>query len=306
MSHACPGLLFGIGVIEWCWRGYIPTPQEESGYCYGVATVVTNEKDCIFSGNTWIPAVASPLVSMKGVCETPSAVAIKALVTISTVILLGLLFYLYELHGKLLSIRRGDLMRIRAPKRFWQQGLGVEFLIEATVCFIHPPPGLSFDIFVEARGRTSVYNIESVLVSIMFLRCYLIWGYYREWLFGRYTTKNFASRMNDVPMDSKLAIKAILDDQPFSLIAFVVIISVVILAYLVRIAEAPVNVQHVYFWNQLWLIVVTLSATGYGDLYPITHLGRLVCCGAMGVGAFLLAVLTATVRATSLSGMCHA
>ena len=63
-----------------------------------------------------------------------------------------------------------------------------------------------------------------------------------------------------------------------------------------RLAEAPVNSQHVYFWNQLWLIVVTLTATGYGDLYPITHLGRLICCIAMVVGAFLLAVLTATVR----------
>jgi hypothetical protein len=59
-----------------------------------------------------------------------------------------------------------------------------------------------------------------------------------------------------------------------------------------------VNSQHVYFWNQLWLIVVTLTATGYGDLYPITHLGRLICCIAMVVGAFLLAVLTATVRHT--------
>jgi hypothetical protein len=106
--------------------------------------------------------------------------------------------------------------------------------MEAAICFVHPPPGLSFDIFVEARGRTSVYNVESVLVSIMFLRCYLIWTYYREWLFARYTTKNFASRMNDVPMDSKLAIKAILDDQPFNLIAFAVVIAVLILGYLIR------------------------------------------------------------------------
>ena len=99
MLLAILGLLFGIGIIEWCWRGYIPTPQEESGYCYGVETLVTTENECVFAGHTWIPAIENPINSMKGVCETPSALAIKAMGSFLTVVLLGLLFRMYQLHG---------------------------------------------------------------------------------------------------------------------------------------------------------------------------------------------------------------
>ena len=130
----------------------------------------------------------------------------------------------------------------------------------------------------------------------MFLRMYTLWRYYREWMFTRYTSKNFASRLSDVAMDSKLAIKAILADVPFETIGFLFSLMTITLAYLVRIAEAPANVEHsVYFWNQLWLIVVTATSTGYGDLYPETHMGRFVCIVAMIGGIVLTAVLITAV-----------
>jgi len=138
-------------------------------------------------------------------------------------------------------------------------------------------------------------DLQSFLVALMFVRMYTLWRYYREWMFMRYTSKNFASRLSDVEMDSKLAIKAILADVPFQTITFLFGFMTFTLAYLVRIAEAPANIDHVYFWNQLWLIVVTATSTGYGDLYPVTHLGRGVCILAMIIGILLTAVLITTV-----------
>ena len=129
----------------------------------------------------------------------------------------------------------------------------------------------------------------------MFMRLYTLWRYYREWMFMRYTSKNFASRLSDVAMDSKLALKAILADVPFQTITFVFGLMTFVLAYLVRIMEAPANREHVYYWNQLWLIVVTATSTGYGDMYPLTHLGRFVCILAMLGGILLTAVLITAV-----------
>ena len=136
---------------------------------------------------------------------------------------------------------------------------------------------------------------QSFLVAMMFVRMYTFWRYYREWMFMRYTSKNFASRLSDVAMDSKLAIKAILADMPFKTISFLFVLMTFTLAYLVRIAEAPANIEHVYFWNQLWLVVVTATSTGYGDLYPLTHFGRFICILAMMGGILLTALLISTV-----------
>ena len=83
--------------------------------------------------------------------------------------------------------------------------------------------------------------------------------------------------------------------MPFQTIALAFVLSILVLAYLVRIAEAPVNAQELYFWNELWLVVVTAASVGYGDIYPLTHLGRFLCFLAMVLGALLVAVLTVTI-----------
>ncbi|MGB1600704.1 MAG: ion channel [Promethearchaeia archaeon] len=37
-----------------------------------------------------------------------------------------------------------------------------------------------------------------------------------------------------------------------------------------------------YLWDQLWIVFVTVTTTGYGDFVAGTHIGRLACCGLMG------------------------
>jgi hypothetical protein len=139
--------------------------------------------------------------------------------------------------------------------------------------------------------------VESVLVSLMFLRLYTAWRFFREWLFARYASTHLASRLTDIAMDSRLAVKALLDDMPLRTLALALLLSAVVLAYLVRVAEAPVNARLLYYWNALWLVSVTMGSVGFGDIYPQTHLGRFLCLLAMAIGAALVAVLTVTVSA---------
>lgn len=291
MVLAMLGLMSGVAVNEYCWLGYIPTVEEQTGFCSDSAIV--SEVTCTSVGFAWNPGLRSPLDAEDGGrCFDSGGNGLKGISTALTVILLGAIFHMYECSAIELCMR--NHLEYRRPFEntpFWDMGLLPECIIECAVCIIHPAPGLEYFVTVEARGRVSVYNCESVLVTIMFLRLYTVWRHFREWLFARYTSKNFVSRMNDVPMDSKLAMKAILDDKPYQTIALFFFIAVFVLAYLVRIAESPVNLQHVYFWNQLWLIVVTVTSTGYGDLYPLSHLGRFVCFLAMMVGIVLTAIL---------------
>jgi len=69
-------------------------------------------------------------------------------------------------------------------------------------------------------------------------------------------------------------------------------------AYCLRVFEAPANPFHaVYFWNQLWLVVVTMSTVGYGDNVPATHLGRFTCVAVMLMGTVLVSLMTAAATA---------
>jgi len=55
------------------------------------------------------------------------------------------------------------------------------------------------------------------------------------------------------------------------------------------------------FGDALWWAITTVSTVGYGDLYPVTTLGRLVAASLMVVGVSLLGLVTATVASWFLA-----
>ena len=54
-----------------------------------------------------------------------------------------------------------------------------------------------------------------------------------------------------------------------------------------------------YVWNSFWLIVVTMSTVGFGDLYPLTHFGRFVIVIACFWGMFLVSQFIYTMETVS-------
>eukprot|EP00753_Platysulcus_tardus_P020121 PLAT777.1.p1 GENE.PLAT777.1~~PLAT777.1.p1 ORF type:complete len:492 (-),score=254.08 PLAT777.1:100-1575(-) len=74
---------------------------------------------------------------------------------------------------------------------------------------------------------------------------------------------------------------------------------VVVLSTLAYVLESPVNPKFANIPQALWWGVITLTTVGYGDIYPITPLGRLVA-GAFAIVGIGLFTLPASIIATGL------
>jgi len=50
----------------------------------------------------------------------------------------------------------------------------------------------------------------------------------------------------------------------------------------------------------MWVVILSMTTVGYGDLYPLSHLGRILTMAACLTGTIILSLLTITIM-TKLS-----
>jgi hypothetical protein len=95
-------------------------------------------------------------------------------------------------------------------------------------------------------------------------------------------------------LSDALALKMLFNSSPVYMVCGACLTLVLMSAYCIRVSESPVNKFHSeQFWNQLWLIICTITTVGYGDNVPSTHFGRFVCVVAMMLGTIIVSMMTA-------------
>jgi hypothetical protein len=194
--------------------------------------------------------------------------------------------------------RRARFKRARDAKR----ALIIELI---TTVMLHPIPGFRGRVGVRALNRVSPYEFEAMVVIFMFGRLWHMWRLVTARLFEldfERSTYLLGNKLEVLDMmrhwdhlNNGLALKMLIKKHPVGMLANGSFWLIVMAGYCLRIAESPVNAFHAdSFWNQLWLVVVTLTTTGYGDNVPATHFGRLICVCVMFLGTVLISLLTAT------------
>uniref|UniRef100_A0A674JNN9 Potassium calcium-activated channel subfamily N member 3 n=1 Tax=Terrapene triunguis TaxID=2587831 RepID=A0A674JNN9_9SAUR len=232
----------------------------------------------------------------RGVAESMFSLALKCLISLSTVILLGLIIAYHTREVQLFVIDNGaDDWRIAMT---YERILYIS--LEMLVCAIHPIPG-EYKFFWTARLAFSYTpsraeaDVDIILSIPMFLRLYLI---ARVMLLHSKLFTDASSRsigaLNKINFNTRFVMKTLMTICPGTVLLVFSISLWIIAAWTVRVCERYHDQQDVTsnFLSAMWLISITFLSIGYGDMVPHTYCGKGVCLltGIMGAGCTALVV----------------
>uniref|UniRef100_A0A147A6E9 Small conductance calcium-activated potassium channel protein 3 n=1 Tax=Fundulus heteroclitus TaxID=8078 RepID=A0A147A6E9_FUNHE len=224
------------------------------------------------------------------------SLALKCLISLSTVILLGLIIAYHAREVQLFVIDNGA--------DDWRIAMTMErvllIALELLVSAVHPVPG---DFKFQWRARLAFSYVPSqaeadldmVLSVPMFLRLYLI---ARVMLLHSKLFTDASSRsigaLNKVHFNTRFVMKTLMTICPGTVLLVFSISLWIIAAWTVRVCERYHDAQDVTsnFLGAMWLISITFLSIGYGDMVPHTYCGKGVCLltGIMGAGCTALVV----------------
>ncbi|XP_027031246.2 small conductance calcium-activated potassium channel protein 2 [Tachysurus fulvidraco] len=228
--------------------------------------------------------------------ESLYSLALKCLISLSTIILLGLIIIYHA--------REIQLFMVDNAADDWRIAMTYERIfficLEILVCAIHPIPGkYTFTwtarlAFYYTPSKTDA-DVDIILSIPMFLRLYLI---ARVMLLHSKLFTDASSRsigaLNKINFNTRFVMKTLMTICPGTVLLVFTISLWIIAAWTVRACERYHDNQDVTsnFLGAMWLISITFLTIGYGDMVPNTYCGKGVCLltGIMGAGCTALVV----------------
>ncbi|XP_078054863.1 small conductance calcium-activated potassium channel protein 2-like [Mustelus asterias] len=288
--------MFGIVVMvtetELSWGVYTKSQHLEESLRLSPQLQFVAENGRDISPLQWPPL----LKSVSPANASLYSLALKCLISLSTVILLGLIVVYHAREIQLFMVDNGaDDWRIAMTYE------RIFFIcLELLVCAIHPIPGQYIFTWTARLAFTYATSMASADVDIilsipMFLRLYLI---ARVMLLHSKLFTDASSRsigaLNKINFNTRFVMKTLMTICPGTVLLVFSISSWIIAAWTVRVCERYHDKQEVTsnFLGAMWLISITFLSIGYGDMVPHTYCGKGVCLltGIMGAGCTALVV----------------
>ncbi|XP_069734409.1 small conductance calcium-activated potassium channel protein 1 isoform X1 [Phaenicophaeus curvirostris] len=213
--------------------------------------------------------------------ESSYSFALKCLISLSTVILLGLIVMYHAREIQLFMVDNGaDDWRIAMTYE------RIFFIaLELLVCAIHPIPGQYLFTWTARLAFTYAASVADADVDIilsipMFLRLYLIGRVMllHSKLFTDASSRSIGA-LNKINFNTRFVMKTLMTICPGTVLLVFSISSWIIAAWTVRVCERYHDKQEVTsnFLGAMWLISITFLSIGYGDMVPHTYCGKGVC-----------------------------
>ncbi|XP_033334613.1 small conductance calcium-activated potassium channel isoform X4 [Megalopta genalis] len=224
--------------------------------------------------------------------------ALKTLITVSTVILIGLILAYHALEVQLFMIDNcADDWRIAMTGRRIGQ-----IVLELVICAVHPIPGETYFVWTtKLVNKNGDFGSKMVPLDVglslpMFFRLYLI---FRVMLLHSRLFTDASSRsigaLNRINFNTRFVLKTLMTICPGTVLVVFMVSLWIIASWTLRQCERFHDEEHANLLNAMWLIAITFLSVGFGDIVPNTYCGRGIAVSTGIMGAACTALLVAVV-----------
>nr|XP_057902928.1 small conductance calcium-activated potassium channel protein 1-like isoform X2 [Doryrhamphus excisus] len=222
-----------------------------------------------------------------------SSLTLKSIISVSTIILLGLIVAYHCCEVQLYVHDSGA--------EDWRIAMTTERLaliaLELAAVAIHPYPVGLMAYFQQTAAPLplSETELEIVLALPMFLRLYLLG---RAMMLHSRLFTDTASRsigaLNKIHFNTRFVGKTLMTTYPGTVLMIFSVSLWIVAAWGLHVCERHHNYRDLSsnYMEALWMVSVTFLSIGYGDVVPHTYCGRSICLltGIMGAGCTVLVV----------------
>jgi len=194
--------------------------------------------------------------------------------------------------------------RLSLRQSFWEWRVGIAtartpavttaaFLVELCINIVHAPPGIETTFEISHNHEVLVYELNSAIVPFVMMKSYWwVRGFVELYRYQNPQVLAHAKASAVLAEGIAFNLRLIILRRPFTFLLTVFMLLWVWAAYMIRILELPVAPEiFIEFSNCMWVIIVTITTVGYGDIVPASHMGRLAGFLALFVGLLITALI---------------
>lgn len=166
-------------------------------------------------------------------------------------------------------------------------------IIEIFVHLLTPYPFVDFGFQMILLGTEIYFRFMTFLYILSFFKVYTVFRLIG--IYSRFTDSLSEKycRSHGIGAGVLFAIKSTIKEAPFKTVMFFLISLTLLLGIIIRMLEVldpNSRDKYSHFTNGFWQIIIALTTVGYGEIFPITHLGRFTVLLGVFLGTFLVSV----------------
>ena len=168
-------------------------------------------------------------------------------------------------------------------------------ILELIILAVIPYPGENFKFIVKYSKRAIIYPFSSLFNAILTLRILFILKLINIYSLYRKPTQEKILLKNGIKPNFIFDLKAYHKKYPFYSLVIIFVLIVYIFGNLLRYFEmyywegaTQYRQFWNYRWNSFWCVFISMTTVAFGDLYPSTHIGRILIIIATIIGIYFI------------------